>query len=43
MQTKHNPIARALRSGNLPRATVVRARKGKGAYRRAQKHKGTYA
>jgi stalled ribosome alternative rescue factor ArfA len=34
-----NPIAAALRSGNLPRMAVVGARKGKGSYQRKPKHR----
>jgi stalled ribosome alternative rescue factor ArfA len=35
-----NPIAVALRSGEITRCAIVGARKGKGSYRRQPKHKG---
>ena len=40
---KHNPIAAALRSGKLPRCSTIRARKGKGSYKRKPKHKKAFA
>lgn len=38
-----NPIAAALRSGEITRFAIVGARKGKGSYRRKSKHKGKEA
>ena len=38
-----NPIAAALRSGEITRCAIVGAKKGKGSYRRQPKHKGKEA
>lgn len=43
MKVKANPIAAALRSGKLTRASAVRPKKGKGSYSRKAKHRRAYA